>query len=128
MRTIASYLFISLYVLALIRPVVPLISYSINYDYITEVLCINKENPALECDGKCYLAQEIQKTRVQESEDSTVSLSIVDFDKFPIAYQDNLGYKSNSFNFSANTRIYSNTKKETSTYITSIFQPPEFLV
>lgn len=128
MRTITSYIFICLYVLALIRPVIPLISYNINYDYISEVLCINKENPKLECDGKCYLAQQIQKTRVLESEDASVSISIVDFDKFPIAYQDTNSYKTNSFNFSKKARIYSNNTEKVSTYITSIFQPPKFSV
>ncbi|SDF30803.1 hypothetical protein SAMN04487992_11128 [Cellulophaga baltica] len=29
--------------------------YVFNYDYISEVLCINKDKPELNCNGKCYL-------------------------------------------------------------------------
>lgn len=30
-----------------------------NQDYIAEVLCINKEKPAMHCDGKCFLMQKL---------------------------------------------------------------------
>lgn len=128
MKTIAPYLFISLYVLALIRPIIPVVSYNLNYDYIVEVLCINKDNPELECDGKCYLAQTIKDTRVHESEDASVSISIADFDKFPLAYQDTNNYKSFRFNFTLKKVFHFIPVEKTSTYILSIFQPPEFLV
>lgn len=45
--------------LVLVRPVAPLIGYAIQYDYITQVLCINKSNPELECHGKCYLKKQL---------------------------------------------------------------------
>ncbi|OWP77131.1 hypothetical protein BWG23_06000 [Flavobacterium oreochromis] len=38
----------------LLRPVVPVFSYVINYDHISRVLCENKNKPQLECNGKCY--------------------------------------------------------------------------
>lgn len=34
--------------------------YFANKDYIATVLCINKENKAMHCDGKCYLKQKMQ--------------------------------------------------------------------
>lgn len=37
------------------------VDYCINNDYIREVLCINKERPKLQCDGKCYLTQQLSK-------------------------------------------------------------------
>lgn len=33
----------------------------INNEYIATVLCINKEKPELQCDGKCYLKMELAK-------------------------------------------------------------------
>lgn len=33
----------------------------INNEYIATVLCINKEKPELQCDGKCYLKMELGK-------------------------------------------------------------------
>lgn len=45
--------------MSLIRPVVPVMEYAINYDYIREVLCINKYNPEQKCNGKCHLKKEL---------------------------------------------------------------------
>ena len=37
------------------------ISYSVNKDFIKEVLCINKDNEKLQCDGKCFLKSSFEK-------------------------------------------------------------------
>ena len=44
-----------------LKPIFPVIDYAINYDYITEVLCINKAKPELHCNGKCHLMKELAK-------------------------------------------------------------------
>mgnify|MGYP000976592457 CR=1 FL=1 len=41
--------FYLLYLLAMVRPLVPIIEYHANYDYIATVLCENKDKPYLEC-------------------------------------------------------------------------------
>lgn len=46
----------------LMRPLLPYVEYGLNYEYISEVLCINQEAPELACDGKCYLREKIQQT------------------------------------------------------------------
>ncbi|RLD22446.1 MAG: hypothetical protein DRI71_07500 [Bacteroidetes bacterium] len=33
--------------------------YYVNYEYISEVLCINKDEPMTMCKGSCYLAEQI---------------------------------------------------------------------
>lgn len=38
-----------------------LIHYSIHYTYYAEVLCENKDNPMLECNGKCAISKELKK-------------------------------------------------------------------
>ena len=43
----------------LCRPVLPLLSYVINYDYIVKELCINKDKINTECNGKCHLKKEL---------------------------------------------------------------------
>ncbi len=53
----------------LLKPVLPVLSYALNYQYIVENLCINREKPKLACQGKCHLAKEIAKE--VESEQST---------------------------------------------------------
>lgn len=49
------------------------VDYCVNNDYIREVLCINKERPKLECDGKCYLAQQLnQQSKEKDSQEGIV--------------------------------------------------------
>ena len=47
--------------LILVRPIVPVIGYAINYNYIASVLCINKQKPKLDCNGKCFLIKQLAK-------------------------------------------------------------------
>ncbi|MBU2995613.1 hypothetical protein KO500_04180 [Cellulophaga baltica] len=56
-----TYFCLLLYVTALTKPIVPLINYTLNQDYINEFLCINKDKPKLNCNGKCFLAKQIHK-------------------------------------------------------------------
>ena len=30
----------------------------LNEDYITKVLCVNKDKPAMKCNGKCHLSKQ----------------------------------------------------------------------
>lgn len=51
-----------------IKPLWPLVDYVMNYNYIANVLCENKEKPELNCDGKCYLAEMLAKEAQQNKE------------------------------------------------------------
>jgi hypothetical protein len=44
-----------------LKPIFPVIDYAVNYDYISKVLCINKDKPKLKCNGKCHLMKELAK-------------------------------------------------------------------
>lgn len=50
----------------LFRPLFPVAEYLINYDYISKVLCVNKEKPQLRCNGKCHLMKELAKAAEDE--------------------------------------------------------------
>ena len=52
----------------LVRPLWPIAEYVANYDYIVTVLCENKEKPQLECNGKCYLAKQLEQSRAQDEQ------------------------------------------------------------
>jgi hypothetical protein len=65
-----------------IRPLLPFLEYYVNYDYISEVLCINKEKPILGCNGKCYLNKQIKKT--QESEKQEKKILPVTLERIPM--------------------------------------------
>lgn len=45
----------------LIKPILPVLEYVVNYEYISKVLCINKDRPQLQCNGKCHLMKELAK-------------------------------------------------------------------
>lgn len=46
----------------LLKPVLPVIDYVVNYEYISKVLCVNKAKPKMHCNGKCHLMKELAKT------------------------------------------------------------------
>ncbi|MDD2982311.1 MAG: hypothetical protein PHQ74_02895 [Crocinitomicaceae bacterium] len=48
------------------RPIMPIISYAVNYEYISTELCENKDTPEMECNGKCHLKKELAK-EIQEN-------------------------------------------------------------
>jgi len=53
--------------LILIKPVVPVLEYALDYEYISTVLCINKAKPEMKCNGKCHLMKELAKASEKES-------------------------------------------------------------
>jgi hypothetical protein len=55
-----------------IRPLLPYLDYFLNYEYISEVLCINKEKPMSICNGKCYLSQKLKEAQKTEKQDKKI--------------------------------------------------------
>jgi hypothetical protein len=45
----------------MVKPLWPIMEYVNNYDYISNVLCENKDKPQLQCNGKCYLAKLLEQ-------------------------------------------------------------------
>ena len=43
----------------ILKPILPVIDYIVNYEYISTVLCENKDKPELNCCGKCHLKKEL---------------------------------------------------------------------
>jgi len=50
--------------------------YTLNKDFIAEVLCINKDKPKLNCNGKCYLAQKLKEAEEKENKSSQVKAEV----------------------------------------------------
>ena len=49
-----------------LKPLFPVIEYAVNYNYISKVLCVNKDKPMLHCNGKCHLMKELAKASENE--------------------------------------------------------------
>lgn len=43
------------------KPFWPVMDYMVNYDYIVNNLCENKDKPEMNCNGKCHLGKELAK-------------------------------------------------------------------
>lgn len=59
--------------------------YGLNIDTIIEQYCINKETPELHCDGKCYLAQQLNKASDSDENNSNKFLNVI-FESFIPVY------------------------------------------
>jgi hypothetical protein len=49
-----------------------LVDFKINQDFIAKVLCINKEEPELQCNGKCHLKKQLKKLETPIEQDAPV--------------------------------------------------------
>jgi len=50
------------FAMILYRPAIPYLEYLARKDYIIENLCINKEEPEKQCNGKCHLEKKVKQT------------------------------------------------------------------
>ncbi len=76
--------------LIMIKPVVPLLDYIINYEYISTKLCENITKPEMHCDGKCHLKKELAKAVSDEkpisNQKSTTSKQEIEILFFQLAH------------------------------------------
>ena len=108
----------------MIRPIMPIISYAVNYEYISTELCENKDKPEMACNGKCHLKKELAKEikennpvsdskKVNFVESSLLFCSEIipfTFEKVPFDQEDK------------NLNSYSNLYQKEAVY--TIFHPP----
>ena len=53
-----------------LKPILPVLDYIVNYEYISTVLCENKDKPELKCCGKCHLKKELANASEGEKPNS----------------------------------------------------------
>ncbi|REC49029.1 hypothetical protein DRF67_05590 [Chryseobacterium pennipullorum] len=61
-----------------IRPVLPLLNYAVNYEYIVKNLCEKRDVPQSTCKGKCYVEKELAKTEKQSNTSQTIKIAGLD--------------------------------------------------
>jgi len=69
----------------LIIPVLPIVDYLINKDYIAKNLCENRNKPKSCCKGKCYLVKQLKKAKATsegESKNTEKRVQLKDSDPF----------------------------------------------
>ena len=66
----------------MLRPILPVLEYVVDQDYIAEFLCINQDRPELECEGKCYLMQMLEEQNREKGE----NLPRIAMEEYPIGF------------------------------------------
>ena len=108
----------------MLRPVQPIVEYVLNQDYIAEFLCINKEKPELQCNGKCHLVKEIEK---QQEEAPLTALGIT-LELYPIGFVNILEIPSSSNHGDLqNANQFYYNKLYAFSYNDSEIQPPDIV-
>ncbi|HEY4617911.1 MAG TPA: hypothetical protein VIH09_06930 [Flavobacterium sp.] len=110
-----------------LKPVFPVIDYAVNYDYISKVLCINKEKPAMHCNGKCHLMKELAKASETEkpiSSDKKQNVNVLNDLFVEELFTFNLAIIDRKDKPSFNSK-YTNLYSHLDSY--SIFHPPTII-
>lgn len=120
---VITHLFLNLYLLALVGPVLPVLDYVINYDYIVNELCVNKNKPVMACNGKCYLEGQFNKQQDSQNDKQVPLVPKLDLERFTTIVA-----KSFEYNFPILTNfkstIISRCKLKAGLFLYSIFKPP----
>ncbi|WP_353086802.1 hypothetical protein [Flavobacterium sp.] len=109
----------------LFRPVMPVVEYVLNYDYIRTVLCENKAKPKLSCNGKCHLMKQLAEASEQEDTNQKNNKSQVKAEwEFPFM-QANVHESSATFvQWADQNSIFSYSNLYQFSSVIGVFHPP----
>lgn len=108
----------------LLKPVFPVVDYAVNYDYISKVLCENKEKPKLQCNGKCHLMKELAKA--SENEKPISSNKKIASQEFEVLFFEDLKSFNTLHFYSVNKKDVNSNYSNLYAYLESFsqFHPP----
>lgn len=107
----------------MLRPIKPYVDYVLNYEYISTVLCINKDKPEMECNGKCHLVKQVSE---QQSEDlKTFPIQIKDY---PIGFVNLFSIQKNKMVVLQSFHKFFYHKNYSFLHEFSVFHPPNFFI
>lgn len=107
----------------MVRPLVPIIEYHANYNYIATVLCENKDKPYLECNGKCYLEKQLKEVNHDNHEHKS-TVPQINFDDYPVSPLDQLSYQLKDFKELNSEKSYF-VNFTSQDFFKSVFKPPQ---
>lgn len=104
-----------------LKPIIPFVEYVVDYDYISQVLCVNKDKPQMHCNGKCYLMRTLAKAAKEKKEEKLPVKA-----EFPLLFCE--VSKTEAFHYQSNTaqkKVYSYLENSYRlNFYTSPFKPP----
>ncbi|GGN07204.1 hypothetical protein GCM10010967_48340 [Dyadobacter beijingensis] len=89
MRTVILYIWLITTILPTFSQWGTIAYYKVNKEYITRVLCQNRDKPQLHCNGKCYLAKKLkeqQQKQDQQTSDRVESIPTLQLFASPLAF------------------------------------------
>lgn len=114
-------------VIILVKPVLPVLEYVVNYEYISKVLCINKDKPKMHCNGKCHLMQELAKASDAEKPISSDKKGIYQIIEV-LFFEEIKSFRIKPIYFGTKEKI---NKSYSNLYFylnsSSVFHPPTFI-
>ncbi len=93
MKKIFAISLIALYLLGFIMPAITLAEFALNYKYITEEVCVQKDVPDNSCQGSCYLEPRLERSLlISTAVSGDASRKNTDFQIFlPLGFLDSTG-------------------------------------
>ena len=122
-KLIITHLLLNLYLLVLVIPSVPVLEYLINYNYIVNELCENRDKPVLACNGKCYLEDQVEKQLNHDDKDQAPLPPPIDYKQFIPLNEEILADTLVSHSEPLLRPFFSNNLKER-TFSDTILRPP----
>jgi hypothetical protein len=111
-----------------LRPSWPLVEYLMNYDYIVNVLCENKDVPEMKCNGKCYLSKMLAKEQKKDQKNPFES-SLVKTDEIPIIVIDitRFVFPEQESSITLDSNLWGFQNLISTLFVFDTVQPPEYL-
>ncbi|TXD69799.1 hypothetical protein [Aequorivita lipolytica] len=115
-------------VIMLTKPMWPVVEYVVNYDYIVNVLCENKDKPEMQCNGKCHLTKELAKEAGAEDENPFSSkTSKTEIPQFIISENINEYAFASEIEISSVENIGYRPNLNSSLFTSKILHPPQLV-
>ncbi|GLB52466.1 hypothetical protein NBRC110019_15060 [Neptunitalea chrysea] len=104
-----------LFLVHTVKPIIPFVEYALNYNYISTVLCVNKDKPKMQCNGKCHLAKMVAKNTDDNQEKNLpeaklnvlfMTLFLQEITRVPLVHtikvikEDTVSFKESNYTFS----------------------------
>lgn len=122
-KLIITHFLLNLYLVVMIAPAFPVLEYLVNYDYIANELCENKDKPLMSCNGKCYLEKQVKKQLHLNHDQEQQTPPKVDFEKFITLKTKKFEYRFLKQSIFKEQSVFCNNLKE-NLYCSSLLRPP----
>lgn len=97
-------------------------SFALNQETITDMFCVNKENPEMHCDGHCFLEKQI---KADQKSHENAPKTAPEFISLIFTLSENIEY-SLIPNFTKVVHQFSYILRTYSQFATAIYHPPKF--